>query len=135
MDPSGVEFAPSMPGSRTGHLLFLRENNLMAQPFDAAHLQTTGEVYPVADGVALANANNFAPVTTSENGVLLYWAGGSGATGASQQIVWYDRAGKFLGALTSPGIVQNPAISPDEKTIAFAKVLDREVESISGCGI
>jgi len=121
LDPSGVEFAPSMPGSRTGDLLFLRENNLMAQPFDAARLQTTGEVFPVADGVALANANNFAPVAASENGVLLYWAGGSGATGAGQQIVWYDRAGKLLGTLTSPGIVQNPAISPDEKTIAFAR--------------
>jgi len=121
LDPSGVEFAPSIPGSRTGHLLFLRENNLMAQPFDAGTLRTTGEVFPVADGVALANANNFAPVTASENGVLLYWAGGSGATGAGQQIVWYDRAGKLLGTLTSPGIVQNPAISPDEKTFAFAR--------------
>jgi serine/threonine protein kinase len=121
LDPSGVEFAPSKPGSRAGHLLFLRENNLMAQPFDAASLQATGEVFPVAEGVALANANNFAPVTASVNGLLLYWTGGGGATGAAQQIVWYDRNGRLLGTLTAPDLGQGPAISPDEKMIAFAR--------------
>jgi eukaryotic-like serine/threonine-protein kinase len=121
LDPSGVEFAPSVPGSRAGHLLFVRENKLMAQPFDAASLLVTGEVFPVADHVALANANNFAPVTTSGNGVLLYWTGGSGATGGGQQIVWYDHSGRLLGTLTAPGSVQSPAISPDEKTIAFGR--------------
>src|SRR5205823_6414859 len=34
-----------------GHLLYLRQNTLMAQPFDVDRLETTGEAMPVAEGV------------------------------------------------------------------------------------
>ena len=33
----------------SGHILFLRQNTLMAQPFDAKRLEFTGEAFPVAD--------------------------------------------------------------------------------------
>jgi eukaryotic-like serine/threonine-protein kinase len=119
-DASSVVFAPSGPGGRAGHLLFLRESNLMAQPFDAGSLQTSGDVFPVAEGMSLANGNNFAPVSASDNGVLLYWTGGVGGGPGSGQVVWYDRGGK-AEAVGTPGNVLQPAISPDEKTIAFAR--------------
>ena len=35
-----------------GHLLFPREGSLMAQPFDAKRLVTTGEAVPVAEQVS-----------------------------------------------------------------------------------
>jgi Tol biopolymer transport system component len=120
VDPSGVVFAPSAPQSRVGHLLFLRDSNLMAQPFDAGTLQISGEVFPVADGVGLANGNNFAPLSVSDNGLLLYWTGGGDRAGTNQ-IVWYDRGGK-LEPVGTPSNVLMPAISPDDqKMIAFAR--------------
>src|SRR5262249_13501645 len=47
-DRSAAVFAPSFPGSRIGHLLFVRESNLMALPFDTAGEHVSGEVFPVA---------------------------------------------------------------------------------------
>jgi serine/threonine protein kinase len=116
-DPSGVVFAPAAPGSRTGYILFLREKILMAQPFDSTTLQPSGDVFPVAEGMELAQ-NNFAPVTASENGVLLYWTGGSGGAG-SQPLVWYDRTGKVVVPVEFKN-GQMPAISSDARMVAFS---------------
>ena len=102
-----------------GHLLFIRQNTLMAQPFDAGRARTSGDVFPVAEGVFFsAAALSFAPVTVSENGVLLYESGGGVG---SNQISWFDRAGKLLGSLGEPGNVLNPSISPDEKMVTFSR--------------
>ena len=108
-DESSVAFA-------AGHLLFIRENTLMAQPFDAGSEQASGDAFPIAGGVSFATHNNFAPVTVSENGVLLYASGG---VAGSNQIVWYDSAGKPLGPVGAPGLIFAPSISPDEKMVAF----------------
>src|SRR5262249_16777781 len=117
-DRSAVVFAPSSPGSRSGHLLFARENNLMALPFDAKTAQVLGDVFPIAEGVGISLANaGYAPITVSDNGVLLYWGGN--AAGGSNQMVWYDRAGKVLGPAGAPGSILFPALSPDEKVVAF----------------
>jgi Tol biopolymer transport system component/tRNA A-37 threonylcarbamoyl transferase component Bud32 len=121
LDASSAVFAPSSPQSRAGHLLFLRGTSLMAQPFDVGSFETSGDVFPITDGLALANGNNYAPVTASENGVVLYWSGGTGGTGGANQLVWFDRAGKLLSTVGSPGSVHMPSISPDEKTIAFVR--------------
>jgi len=120
-DNSSVAFAPPAARSPHGHLIFIRENTLMAQPFDSENAQLSGDVFPVGEGVTFTNVNNFAPVTASGNGVLLYWTGGGGGGGGTNQIVWYDRAGKLLETVVPPGRVVMPAISPDEKTIAFSR--------------
>jgi Tol biopolymer transport system component/predicted Ser/Thr protein kinase len=117
-DSSGVVFARPERNGRSGHALFVRENTLMAAPFDPASAQVVGDVFPVADGVSLGTAS-YLPATVSENGVLLYSAGGSGA-GASQ-LGWYDRAGKSLGPVGAPGADQYHALSPDEKAVVFAR--------------
>ena len=119
-DRSAVVFAPSSPGSRAGHLLFVRENNLMALPFDAATAQASGDVFPFIEGVGVSLANaGYAPITVSENAVLLYWVGN--AAGGSNQLVWYDRTGMILGPVGGPGNMFSPAISSDEKVVAFTR--------------
>ena len=119
-DVSGMVFAPaSNGGGKPGHILFVRENTLMAQPFDAGSAQPTGEVFPVADGVSLTTNVSYAPATVSDNGVLLYLSGG--VAGGASQIAWYDRSGKLLGPVSAPGNVSVPAISPDEKSVAFQR--------------
>ena len=117
-DGSGALFAAAGRGERTGHILFVRENTLMSAPFDPASAQISGEVVPVTDGVSL-NGSTYLPVTVSENGVLLYAAGGS--AGGQNQLGWFDRAGKSLGPAGMPGNVLYPAISADEKSVAFTR--------------
>jgi Tol biopolymer transport system component len=101
-----------------GRLLFVRDNTLMAQLFDTARGQTVGEALPVAESVSARLSYNY-PFTVSEMGVLLYESGGL-APGRNQ-MVWYDRRGKFLGVVGAPGPVWDPAISPDEKSIVFRR--------------
>jgi len=118
-DASSTLFAPSAPGGRAGYLLFIRENTLMAQTFDTSSGKLSGSIFPVAAGVTPSAAlGGLMPVTVSQSGVLLY----TGSVGfGSFQMVWYDRAGKLLGPVGAPGLVFTPAISPDEKTIAYGR--------------
>ncbi len=100
-----------------GHLLFLRENTLMAQPFDAARLETTGEAMPVAEGIPTFTAPlRIGGFTVSPAGLLTFL---SGTTGEQMQLLWKDRSGKVLGNLGErSGTISNIAISPDQKSVA-----------------
>jgi eukaryotic-like serine/threonine-protein kinase len=129
-DVSGAVFAPSPDNragaNRMGSLLFIRENTLMAQPFDAASASTAGDVLPVVERVSLTTNNHYAPVTVSDNGVLLYESGGSndGSTEGASQIASYDRTGKLLRTVVGPGV--DPSISPDEKWAAFQRTTNSQ---------
>ena len=97
-----------------GYLLFVNESTLMAQPFDATALATTGDAVPVAErvGVSLRGAAAFA---ASANGTLLYREGDDART----QLVWVDRAGKLLTIAAPPGQYNDIALSPDGTRVAF----------------
>src|SRR6266853_1606344 len=116
---SQVVFAPSAAGSSIGHLLFVRESTLMAQPFDAGSAQTSGDAVPIAENVFVPPGGPYIPVTVSENSVLVYWT--TQGTAAMNEIVWFDRAGKRLGSVGAPGNVLTPSISPDEKMVGFTR--------------
>jgi serine/threonine protein kinase len=116
-DFSPAVFAPPLDGARVGHLLFIRENNLMAQPFDANSRQLQGEAFPLADGVLLRPNGAWMPASVSERGILVFQSGGSDV----RQIAWYDRSGKLLGNVGSPGNVLAPSLSPDQRTMAYQK--------------
>jgi eukaryotic-like serine/threonine-protein kinase len=120
-DRSNAVFAPPTRGGRTGHILFVRENTLMAAPFDDRGAQLSGNILPVAEGVSLATDAFYARVTASENGMLLYQAGG---IAGANQLGWFDRSGKSLGPVGAPGSVWDPAISPDGKSVAYRRVSD-----------
>jgi Tol biopolymer transport system component/predicted Ser/Thr protein kinase len=119
-DRSGVVFAPSTVKGSAGHILFVRENTLMALPFDVASAKAVGEAFPLVVGVGLTSNVNYLPVRVSDNGVLVYLAGGISRT---NQIGWFDRSGKSLGAVGAPGLVVTPALSPDEKRVVYFRVL------------
>ena len=116
-DASSALFAPAARGERTGRLLFVRENTLMSAPFDPANAQVLGDVVPVSDGIPLTLF--YLPVTVSDSGMLLYARGGSAL--GQNQIGWFDRSGKSLGLVGMPGDVRAPALSPDEKSVAFRR--------------
>ena len=118
-DVSSISFAQPTAGTNIGHILFVRENNLMAQPFDSRENQAVSDVFPVAGGVSLSQ-NTYAPATVSANGVLLYWTGGLPGSG-SNQLLWYDLTRKVVTPAGVTGSVIMPSISPDEKMIAFSQ--------------
>jgi len=112
-DSNAVYVPPAGPGG-VGHLLFRREATLMAQPFDAGRLQTTGEMFPVAEQVGVGANVNYGAFSASYDGGLAYWSGAL----EDRELVWMDRAGKRVGAIVKPGAIGDAALSPDGKTIA-----------------
>jgi Tol biopolymer transport system component len=109
----------SMAYASPGYLLFVRENTLMAQGFDADTLQLKGDAFPVAEHTVRNTISGRAMFSVSENGVLVSRAGGSIT---SNQLVWFDRSGKQLNVLTPPGNYTAPALSPDEKKVAVSRL-------------
>jgi len=111
-----VRASSSMAYAPPGYLLFLRERNLFAQPFDAKSLRITGDPLPVAEQIQWFPQNYRALFTVSENGVLLYQ---TRAASTLSQLAWFDRTGKELGSLGPPGDQANPRISRDGKGVAL----------------
>jgi Tol biopolymer transport system component/DNA-binding winged helix-turn-helix (wHTH) protein len=96
-----------------GRLLFRRESTLMAQPFDARRLTTTGPPLPVAENVGRL-LTGMAAFSVSENGVLVY------ATRRQKQLTWLDREGKPLARVGDPGLLGRLHLSPDQTRAAVA---------------
>jgi eukaryotic-like serine/threonine-protein kinase len=59
----------------SGHLVFARDGDLWAAPFDLDRMQVTGQEIPVISGVENHSVNAFISYTVSPNGQLLYLAG------------------------------------------------------------
>jgi serine/threonine protein kinase len=92
---TGVEYA-------SGHILFVREQTLMARPFDATKLEFSGDAFPVAEAVTLLPPGTVVGVySASQNGVLAYQVG-SGQDD-SFRLVWRDREGNELGKVGDHG--------------------------------
>jgi eukaryotic-like serine/threonine-protein kinase len=102
-----------------GYLLFLRDETLMAQPFDAARLELSGEPVPVADGVWTALPAAQASFSASRTGVLAY----VNATQWNSQLSWFDRKGQPLGRVGPPDRywAQIPQLARDAKRIAIGR--------------
>ena len=99
-----------------GYLVFVRDRNLWAQPFDARRGQLTGDPTLLAERVALNSAMGRASFTASQNGVLAYHAIGS------PELVWVNRTGRQTGLLDVHDFDANPAISPSGASVAFAAI-------------
>jgi len=102
-----------------GHILFLRGNTLMAQPFDAKKLKLAGDAVPVAEQVQ--NSIRYAAFSisagSSSSSAELVYSGGA-ATG--EQLTWFDRNGKRIGTLGEAGQLQRMSLSPDRKSLAIS---------------
>ncbi len=112
--PNTLDAAYAPPG----FLLFLRNETLMAQPFDADELQLTGEPFPVAEHLAYNLGLGRGAFSVSQSGVLAYRSG----SGALNQPLWFDRAGKQIGSLGTNGLYFTVELSPDQKRAAVNRV-------------
>ena len=104
---SRVVFAPP------GHLIYVRDETLVAQPFDAGSFKLRGEPVPMAEEIG-ASGVGLAHFSASSNGTLIYRAGESGA----RRLVWVDRAGRDIEELAEPAEFQTTSLSPSGKRLA-----------------
>jgi serine/threonine protein kinase/roadblock/LC7 domain-containing protein len=100
----------------TGYLLSLRDNALVAQPFDPSAGKFTGEAQTLTENVNLDGGLWRANLSVSNNGVLLY---ASGTTANAQSLTWFDRSGKPIVTLEDErGGFYELELSPDQKKVA-----------------
>ena len=100
-----------------GFLLFARATTLMAQPFDAAKLQLSGEPFPIAEQVTFNGRFSYSNFSISETGVMVF----RGGSLSNSQLVWFDRGGKQLSSVGPPGQYNDVVLSPDEKRAALQR--------------
>ena len=113
--PSIVSVAYAPPG----FLLVLRNETLLAQPFDFNELKLTGEQVPIADHVAYNPGLGRGAFSVSDNGILVFRAGG----GYIDQPHWFDRTGKEIGVVGEPGTYFNLGLSPvDQRQVAVDRI-------------
>ena len=116
----GSQAAWYAPGqdARTGYLLWVRDDHLVAQPFDAATTQLIGDAVPIADGPFVA-ANGRELFSASTEGTLLY----EKAPGRNVQLTWYGRDGRVTGVVGPPNpFTADPRISPDGSRVAVIRL-------------
>jgi len=100
-----------------GFLLFLRQETLMAQPFDAQRRVATGDAAPLEQQIQRRSTTAYANFSASTNGLLAFR---TGSAGGNSQLTWMDRTGKPLGVLGEPGNIVSFEFSPDRKSVAAA---------------
>ena len=108
--------AESAVSYSAGHLLFVRDDTLMAQPFDPDRRELHSDPFPLAQHIG-SEGSRYISASVSESGTLVY---GRGSALASLQLTWVDRAGALLGTVGEPALYINLALSPDERRAAVA---------------
>jgi len=101
-----------------GHLLFVRDGALLAQPFDADRATLGGEPVAIAPSVLAWSSNaGLGWFGASPGGTLAFF---SGATVSGQvQLTWVDRKGQRIETVGAPGDYGQIALSPDERNVAL----------------
>jgi Tol biopolymer transport system component len=100
-----------------GFLVYLQQDMLMAEPFDAANLRFGGRAVRLARGVtspSLAEGNGL----SASRDMLTFRAGAT-----EQQLTWVDRTGRPQGALDVPSSMFNFRVSRDGRSVLAASSL------------
>jgi len=102
-------------GNHPEYLYWLRQQVLVAQPFDSKHARLSGDGVPVqgADAVALTPALGHSSISVSNEGTILLGKGSG-----RYQLTWLNHEGKSLGTLAQPDRYGSLRISPDGTRLA-----------------
>ncbi len=108
--------------SATGHLLFVRQQTLFAQAFDADRLEVTGEPFPIAQGV-----NGGTYLSASQAGPIAYRTPSPDSN--LRQLVWVDRTGKELERVTYPdSAALGPGLSMDGRHVGVFRLVNENMD-------
>ena len=100
-----------------GHLLYVRDGSLVAQPLDPQTASLSGEPVTLARGVGF-HPRGDALFDASSNGILIYSVEGGLP---STRLMVHDRRGRELEALAETGLFGRPRFSPDGQRIVAEK--------------
>ena len=101
-------FAPVF--TSTGHLLFIRDDDVLAVRFDAGKLETVGDPVRVLSGLTIIRTRGAAPMmSVAANGTLVYAA----ASATQSELVSVSRQGSEQVLLRMDRPAGNPRLSPD----------------------
>ena len=109
----GAAYVPAM-GSSTGHVVFLRNTTLFAQPFDERMLRFSGDPVSIASAVGSYLDSGFFSV--SQNDVIAFRP-----PNKDFQLTWFDRQGSLIAAASEVGRYSGVALSSDRERILTAK--------------
>jgi len=116
-----VEFATNAVYA-DGHLLYVRDGALVAQPFDPARRELRGEPTALVGDVLYNRRFSYGVFSAGGSGILAFL---TGRQSDLSQLVWRDRSGRRLGELGTPGILSGYgglALSRDGRLAAVARV-------------
>jgi Tol biopolymer transport system component len=104
-----------------GHVLFLREATLMAQPFDERTQTLSGAPFPIAEPIQTVPSAStaFGMFAASDDGVLAYQTGESNVL---PQLTWFDRSGTAVAAVAERARYNDVALAPDGKRATVSLV-------------
>jgi Tol biopolymer transport system component len=115
---SRAEYVPPATRGRPGHLLYVRDATLMAQPLDSDRYTLAGEPFPVAEELGTAFGGNLAYFSTSPSGALAFR---TGEFSSGLELTWFDRHGGRLGTVGPRGNYLDIALArrADQVAVAF----------------
>jgi Tol biopolymer transport system component/tRNA A-37 threonylcarbamoyl transferase component Bud32 len=114
----------------SGHILFMRQGILVAQPFNLRRLETRGEAVSIAANARMDERYSRGSFSVSTNGVLAYQTGKLLRRDVLRR---YDRSGRVLDTLGEPTTFfddGSPTISPDGSRAAVAILGERGISGI-----
>jgi len=111
--------SPDLTGNvafSSGHLFYVRDRSLMAQPFNPGRRQFTGSPLTIAEQ-ELEPERTFSrsAFSVSDNGVIAFQS----ALDSPSRLIWFDPSGKEIGPL-SDSVFRDPSFSPDGRYLAVA---------------
>jgi len=117
-----VTTATSQAVYANGRLLFMREQTLLAQPFDLSTRTLRGTPVAVASGVQTLLGDPVGLFSASDSGALLYL---DGAALSATTLAWFDRGGTRAAIVADMGSARGILLSPDERSVMVG-VIDAE---------
>ncbi len=100
-----------------GDLIYSREGTLVAVPFDAGGVRTTGSPTTILKGIAGDRTSGLVNCALAADGTLAYVPGATlGSTGT---LAWVDRNGRVEAVPAEPALYRNLRLSPDGKRLAL----------------
>jgi Tol biopolymer transport system component len=118
---SNAVYAPPSSGQNQGRLLFIVNRTLMGQPFDLHTMELTGEMSPIAEGIADAGQASNGAFSVSAGGTLVY----AGVSALGLQMLIVDRQGRQITAIGAPVDSPEAALSRDSSQVVYAPTTSR----------
>ncbi len=101
----------------SGHLVYIHDGTLFAEPFDVTRLEVTGQPVSALEGVASNPSTGASQFAVSDTGTIVYSPGRN--TGGAAPIQLVDREGKTTPLRATPATWFNPAFAPDGRRLAM----------------